>query len=107
MQDKITKVLRAIADPTRREIFHVLVLTSTALPITQIAGQFEMTRQGITKHLKALESAGLVTIDSQGRERYCNANAQPLEEIRKWLSFYDKFWDDKLTSLGNHLEAKT
>ncbi len=107
MQDKITNIFRAIADPTRREIFHALVLASTALPITQIAGQFEMTRQGVTKHLKTLENAGLVSINTQGRERYCNANADPLNEIKKWLSFYDKFWDDKLTNLGNHLNAKS
>lgn len=106
MQDKITNVFRAIADPTRREIFHALVLASTALPITQIAGQFEMSRQGVTKHLKTLESAGLVNIEPQGRERFCNANTQPLTEIKKWLSFYDKFWDDKLTNLGSHLDSK-
>ena len=106
MQDKVTKIFRAIADPTRREIFHALVLASTAIPITQIAGQFEMSRQGVTKHLKTLENAGLVSINSQGRERFCNANEQPLQEIKKWLSFYDKFWDDKLMGLGNHLDSK-
>ena len=63
MQHNITKILKAIADPTRREIFHALVLAAAALPITQISNQFEISRQGITKHLKTLEEAGLIHID--------------------------------------------
>lgn len=57
MQDKITRILKALADPTRREIFHALILASTALPITQISNQFDISRQGITKHLKTLEGS--------------------------------------------------
>ena len=58
MQDKFTKILKAISDPTRREIFHALILVSVALPINQIATNFNMTRQGVTKHLKVLELHG-------------------------------------------------
>ncbi|MEW7278114.1 metalloregulator ArsR/SmtB family transcription factor [Aquimarina sp. 2201CG1-2-11] len=107
MQDKITKILKAIADPTRREIFHALVVAATALPITQISGQFDMSRQGVTKHLKTLEDAGLVSIDTKGRERFCYANATPLKEIKNWIKFYEKFWDDALSNLGDYLEGKT
>ncbi|MDC8004355.1 metalloregulator ArsR/SmtB family transcription factor [Aureisphaera galaxeae] len=106
MQDKITKVLKAIADPTRREIFHAVVVTATALSISQISGQFQISRQGVTKHIKTLEGAGLIQITSQGRERYCHANPKPLEEVQKWLQFYDKFWDDSLDRLGSYLDAK-
>ena len=104
MQDKITQLFKAIADPTRREIFHALILATTALSITQISNQFEISRQGVTKHIKTLEEAGLVYIDSQGRERYCNANAKPLKEIIKWLKFYEQFWDDSLQNLGDYLD---
>lgn len=104
MQDKITKVLKAIADPTRREIFHALVVAATALPITQISNQFDMTRQGVTKHLKTLEDADLVKIDSKGRERYCSANTIPLQEINKWLKFYEQFWNDSLDNLDKYLD---
>ena len=52
MQDNITKLFKAIADPTRRDIFHALVIATSALSITQISNQFEMTRQGVTKHIK-------------------------------------------------------
>ena len=105
MQDKITSVLKAIADPTRREIFHALVVAATALPITQIAGQFDISRQGVTKHIKTLEDAGLVQIKSEGRERFCFANAKPLKEVNQWLKFYERFWDDALGNLGNYLDT--
>lgn len=107
MQDKITKLFKAIADPTRRDIFHALVIATSALSITQISNQFEMTRQGVTKHIKTLEEAGLVYIQSQGRERFCNANPKELQVVNKWLKFYEQFWDDKLGSLGAYLDNKS
>ena len=99
----ISKVLKAIADPTRREIFHALVVASVAMPITQISEQFEISRQGVTKHIKTLEDAGLIKISSQGRERFCMADPKPLKMVYDWLGFYDKFWDDALDRLGDHL----
>lgn len=106
MQDKVTKILKAIADPTRREIFHALILATTALPITQISSQFNISRQGVTKHIKTLEDAGLVQINTQGRERFCYANAKPLKEVNKWLKFYERFWDGALSNLGTYLDDK-
>lgn len=106
MQDKITKLFKAIADPTRRDIFHALVIATSALSITQISNQFDITRQGVTKHIKTLEEAGLVNINTQGRERFCSANAKPLKEVNKWMKFYEQFWDDKLESLGDYLDRK-
>ncbi|WP_461303237.1 ArsR/SmtB family transcription factor [Aureisphaera sp.] len=106
MQDKITQVLKAIADPTRREIFHAVVVAATALSISQISGQFHISRQGVTKHIKNLENAGLIQINTLGRERYCSANPKPLQEVQKWLQFYDTFWNDSLESLGDYLDNK-
>lgn len=107
MQDRITTLFKAIADPTRREIFHALVIASSALSISQISNQFEISRQGVTKHIKTLEEAGLVYIDSKGRERYCNANAQPLKELHKWITVYEQFWDDSLDRLSQYLDTKS
>ena len=107
MQDSITKLFKAIADPTRRDIFHALVIATSALSITQISNQFEISRQGVTKHIRTLEDAGLIYIDSEGRERFCNANAKPLKELNKWLKFYAQFWDDKLDGLGDYLDGTT
>lgn len=105
MQDKITKLFKAIADPTRREIFHALVIATSALSISQISGQFSMTRQGVTKHIKTLEEAGLVQINAQGRERYCLANPKELKTLNKWLKFYEQFWGDSLDKLGDYLDG--
>lgn len=104
MQDKITQIFKAIADPTRREIFHALVVAATALPITQISSQFDMSRQGVTKHLKTLEDANLVKIETKGRERFCYADTKPLMEINKWLQFYEQFWNDALGDLSSYLD---
>ena len=106
MQDSITRLFKAIADPTRRDIFHVLIIASSALSITQICTQFEITRQGVTKHIKTLEDAGLIHIETKGRERFCNANATPLKEINKWIKFYEQFWDDSLNNLSDYLNSK-
>ncbi|WP_436515212.1 ArsR/SmtB family transcription factor [Ekhidna sp. To15] len=100
---RISKIFKAIADPTRREIFHALVVASVAMPITEISEQFDISRQGVTKHIKTLEDAGLITITSQGRERFCQADPKPLKMVYDWLGFYDKFWDDVLDRLDDHL----
>ena len=105
MQDKITKLFKAIADPTRRDIFHALLIATSALSITQISNQFEMTRQGVTKHIKTLQEAGLVHIEAHGRERFCNADPKPLKEVDKWLKFYSQFWDNKLNDLEDFLNT--
>lgn len=106
MQDKVTTLFKAIADPKRRAIFHALIIATSALSITQISNQFDISRQGVTKHIKTLEEAGLVSIDSKGRERFCLPNAKPLQEINKWLKFYEQFWTDSLDNLGDYLDNK-
>jgi DNA-binding transcriptional ArsR family regulator len=105
-KDKVNKVFKALADPTRREIFHLLVLASTAMSLTQVADQVSITRQGVTKHMNLLEEAGLIRSSERGRERYSMANLSALNEIRDWLAFYDKFWDDSIKRLDNFLAGK-
>ncbi len=100
----IDQIFKAIADPTRREIFHALVVASVALPITQISEQFDISRQGVTKHIKTLEDAGLIQINTKGRERFCLADPKPLKMVYDWIGFYDKFWDNALSRLGDHLD---
>lgn len=104
-ETQLTRIFKAIADPTRREIFHVLVVASAALSITQISGRFDMSRQGLTKHLKQLENAGLIMVKPEGREKYCEANLYPLQQINQWVKFYDKYWDEKLDNLGRFLDG--
>ena len=105
--DQVNKIFKAIADPTRREIFHLLIAGGVALSLTQISSAFKITRQGVTKHINILEDAGLIKIQNQGRERFCEANPTPLGEIKNWLAVYDRFWDNKLNKLGDFLDAKS
>ena len=107
MSNRINKIFKSIADPTRREIFHVLVIASTALSITQISEHFEISRQGVTKHIRMLADAGLLEISGHGREKFCIANPKPLKEISEWVMYYEKFWVDKLNKLGTYLDQKS
>ena len=102
MSESANRIFKAIADPTRREIFHLLVIGS-ALSISQISNEFEISRQGVTKHIKILEEAKMVQLKTEGREKFLFANPNALKEVKDWLSFYDKFWDNKLDALGRHL----
>ena len=106
MPDHLNKIFKSMADPTRREIFHLLLLASTALSITQISDRFEISRQGVTKHIRMLQEAGLINMTEKGRERFCTANAQPLKAIQDWINFYERFWDDQLGNLGDYLDKK-
>jgi DNA-binding transcriptional ArsR family regulator len=102
----IDKLLKAIADPTRRKIFHALVIAGAAMPITQITEQFDISRQGVTKHIMTLERTGLVSLARQGREQYCMAQPAQLKLVYDWLGFYEKFWDDSLDNLGEYLNSQ-
>lgn len=105
-QHTVDKIFKAIADTKRREIFHVLAVAGVAMSLTQISQQFDISRQGVTKHIKLLEDAGLLSIETEGRERYCMAHPKKLKEVKDWIAFYDKYWDDKLASLGKFLDEE-
>ena len=107
MPSAVNRIFKAVADPTRREIFNVLILASTALSINQISDHFDMSRQGVTKHIKLLQEAGLVRINAQGRERFCLAIPEPLKEVKNWVTYYEQFWDQKLSMLEKHLDNKS
>jgi len=97
-------VFQAISDPIRREI--ILLVSENNLTLNGVAENFKITRPAISKHIRILEECGLVTINQQGRERICKINAEPLNEVYDWLSYFDKFWDKKLNSLKNYMENK-
>ena len=82
------------------------MLAAVALPITQISERFEISRQGVTKHIKTLEKAGLVQITAVGRERFCNANPKELKQAMEWFQFYEGFWNNALGNLGQYLDDK-
>ncbi|MEH7112944.1 metalloregulator ArsR/SmtB family transcription factor [Neobacillus niacini] len=95
-------VFQAIADPTRREVLRLLA--EKELPISEIAIHFPMTRTAIAKHLQVLSSAELVSGRKQGREKIYRLQPEPLTELKQWLSFYEKFWENKLSILKHIVE---
>jgi DNA-binding transcriptional ArsR family regulator len=94
-------VFQAIADPTRREIIHLLAHKS--LNLNSVAENFDISRPAISKHIKILTECGLIQIKQQGRERFCEARLQKLNEVSDWLDQYRKFWNAKLDSLEGYL----
>ena len=99
-----SSVFHAIADPTRRAILDRLRDGGHA--VNEIAGRFEVSRPAISKHLRVLHQANLVTETREGRNRIYKLNAEPLRDLEKWLEHYRRFWTVNLLSLKNHLESK-
>jgi len=106
MSQKTDQIFRALADPTRREIFRLLVIGST-LSITQLSAHFDISRQGISKHLKFLMDAEMVKMEKKGRESICYAEAKSLQIVKDWLSYYDKYWDNSLNALEDYLNRSS
>lgn len=94
-------VFQAIADPTRREILHLLAHKPQNL--NSVAGNFDVSRPAISKHIKLLTECGLITMRPQGRERYCEARLEKLNEVSHWVEQYRQFWNKKLDALENYL----
>jgi DNA-binding transcriptional ArsR family regulator len=97
-------VFRAISDPTRREILHIL--RGGRQTVGGIAGNFKMSRPAISKHLRQLHGAGLIVTEQQGTSNLCSLNAQPLHLVNDWLQDYETFWKGSLQSLKNYIEEK-
>jgi len=95
-------VFQAIADPTRRKIIGMIAHQS--LNLNAVADNFNISRPAISRHIKILTECGLITIKQQGRERYCEAKLQKLNEVEKWIEQYRVYWTSKLNALENFLE---
>ena len=92
----------ALADPTRRAILERLSFGDSS--VTELAAPFDVSPPAISKQLRVLERAGLLTQEKDGRIRRCRLEAQPMKEAGEWIAQYQKFWEDKLESLANFLE---
>jgi len=90
-------VFQAIADPTRREIINLI--SHQSLNLNSVAENFDVSRPAISKHIRILTECGLVVIKKQGRERYCEARLQNLNQVSDWIEQYRVFWTSKLDAL--------
>ena len=97
-------IFRAISDPTRREILGILRRGPET--VGGIARNFRMSRPAISKHLRLLHSAGLVSTHQQGTANLCSLNAKPLRVVNDWLQDYETFWKESLQSLKKYMEEQ-
>nr|WP_020614873.1 metalloregulator ArsR/SmtB family transcription factor [Paenibacillus daejeonensis] len=101
----VRDVFDAIADPTRRQMIHLLAVAEE-LPLHELTPKFNMGRTAVSKHLTVLKQADLVHDRKVGRETRYRLNAAPLREVQDWVAFYDKFWRSNLMRLGELLEEE-
>jgi DNA-binding transcriptional ArsR family regulator len=100
--DFLDRAFAALADPTRRAILARLALGEAA--VTELAEPFQMSLPAVSKHLKVLERAGLITRSSQAQWRYCRLEAAPLKQVAEWVGDYKRFWDESYQRLDEYLE---
>jgi DNA-binding transcriptional ArsR family regulator len=98
------KIFYSLSDPQRRMILQML--SENEMTVNSISAKFRISRPAISKHLRILQSSKLVKPRKTGRYRYYRLNPDPLNEVHKWLKYFDKFWDEKLNSLKNFMENK-
>jgi DNA-binding transcriptional ArsR family regulator len=97
-------VFLAIADPTRRAILHRLA--SGEQTAGALAQPFAASQSAISQHLAILRDAGLVRVRSEGRQRVYLLRPAPLHRVQRWISHYERFWNQKLDALGEYLDKE-
>jgi DNA-binding transcriptional ArsR family regulator len=95
-------VFQAIADPTRRQIINMVA--DKPLNVNTIAGSFDVSRQAISLHIKILIECELLKIKKQGRERFCEAQLDQLNEVAVWVAQYKQHFESKLDNLETYLD---
>jgi DNA-binding transcriptional ArsR family regulator len=101
--DPLSTTLFALADPTRRGI--LARLASGEASVTELAEPYDMTLAAVSKHLRVLENAGLVSRGRQAQWRPCRLDARPLRDLSEWLDSYRRFWDASLDRLDGLLQV--
>jgi DNA-binding transcriptional ArsR family regulator len=100
--DRISATFSALADPTRRAILARLAVGETS--VTELAEPFAMSLPAISRHLKVLERAGLITRGREAQWRPCRLEAGPLKDATQWLEAYRRFWEESFDRLGSYLQ---
>jgi len=101
--DPLSATFAALADPTRRAILARLALGDTS--VSELAKPFAMSLPAVSKHLKVLERAGLITRGRDAQMRPCRIDARALQEADDWLEQYRRLWEERLDRLDDYLRA--
>jgi len=105
MQDKLTLTFTALSDPTRRAILAKLALGEAT--VKELAKPFDMSGPAITKHLKVLENAGLISRGREAQWRPCRIEAEGLKGVADWIGEYKRFWEESFDRLDAYLKTMT
>jgi DNA-binding transcriptional ArsR family regulator len=100
--DRLTSTFAALADPTRRAI--LARLSRGEMSVTDLAEPFKMSLPGVSKHLKVLERAGLISRGRDAQWRPCRLNGAPLKDVSEWVEHYRKFWRHSFDRLDDYLK---
>ena len=101
---ELSGIFHALSDPTRRRM--LLELSAGERTVSQLAQPFTMSLAAASKHIKVLESAGLIRREVRGRAHLCRLEPGPLATAREWLSFYERFWTNRLDVLDRLLREE-
>jgi DNA-binding transcriptional ArsR family regulator len=104
MQDALSQIFSALADPTRRAVLERLAEGEAS--IAELAEPFQITPRAISKHVAVLEAAGLVERRKSAQRRPTRLRLQPLAEVDRWLGFYRTIWESRFAQLDRRLEQK-
>ena len=100
--DRLTATFSALADPTRRAI--LARLATGECTVTELAAPFQMTMPAISKHLRVLEGAGLISRRREAQLRPCRLEAAPLKDVVEWAERYREIWEGRLDRLDTYLK---
>ena len=101
---RLDGVFGAVADPTRRAILATLARGEAT--VGELADRFPISLNGVSKHIRVLERAGLVTRDIQGREHRLAFDPRPLQDAAEWMDKYRAFWEARFDALEKLLESR-
>ena len=101
--DSLSSVLFALSDPTRRGILARLATGDAT--VTELAEPYDMSLAAVSKHLKVLETAGLISRGREAQWRPCHLEAAPLRDVFEWLESYQRFWERSLDTLAEYLKV--
>ena len=101
ISDRLDTTFAALADPTRRAI--LARLAAGPASVTELATPFTMTLPAVSKHLKVLERAGLITRGRDAQWRPCSLKAGPLKDVADWVGTYRRFWEESFDRLDEYL----